>query len=451
MFFGALLAAVLGCSGPPERPNLVLITLDTTRADHLATWGYHRDTSKNLDAFAEQSIVFENLLVPVATTLPSHTTLLTGTDPLEHGVVANVKHGGQGFQPSPSLRLLSQTLHDEGYRTAAILSANPLREGSGLEPGFELYECTEKGSDTAQLTSRKAVAWIENRGDEPFFLWVHYFDPHGPFEPPKRHASAYKKDGKVQGWLDARGIGPTSTRPTGQELDSIDATNLYDGEIRYMDRQLGRVLKALDETGVADETVVVIVGDHGEGLGQHGMAGHGGVWREQLHAPLMIRSPWHRPRRVERLVGMADVLPTLAGLVPFPGIDRIVGQAGGVDALSAPPRPLYHHSSLRQLDFGRVQDAISVGGWRYVRDASDGLYHLGSDPHEQRDLSEVLPIHAAVLHYWTIAERDRLHARGEALGRGVSVPLTPDEIEQLELLGYVDEDAGDEPQEQEEP
>lgn len=436
------LGLLAGCERIPERPNLVLITLDTTRADHLATFGYHRDTSRTLDALAAESIVFENLMVPVATTLPSHTTLLTGTDPLEHGVVANLKHGGQQFQPSPSLRTLTQYLKDEGYHTSAFISATPLRAGTGVDLGFDTYDVPEKGSREAQLTSRRVEKWVAELEEQPFFLWVHYFDPHGPFEPPKRHSKGYKRDDSIQDWLTQRGIGETSERPTGQVLDSVEATNLYDGEIRYMDQQLGRVFDALRAKGLWDETVVVVVGDHGEGLGQHGMAGHGGVWREQLHAPFLIRSPWETPRRISRPVGMADVVPTVLGLVRIPGVDGMLAQASGVDALKQPPRPLYHHSSARQLDFGRVQDALTVGSWRFVRDEDgiDRMFHLDADPFEHHPLGSVLPVHAELLHQWTVAERERLTARGEALGRGAPIDLDPDQIEQLRQLGYVDDD-----------
>lgn len=443
-----LLLALLGCAGRPERPNLLVITLDTTRADHLGTWGYHRDTSSTLDALAEESIVFEQLLVPMATTLPSHTSLFTGTEPLEHGVLANVRHGGMQLRTSPSLRTLTQHLKDAGYHTGAVVSATPLDPGSGIEVGFATYDPPEHGTRDAQLASRRAEKWLEGTAKEPWFLWVHYYDPHGPFEPPKRHTKDYLRDGTTQAWLDERGIGANSARPTGQVLDSLEATNLYDGEIRYMDRQLERVIEAVKARGDWDRTVVVIAGDHGEGLGQHGMAGHGGVWLEQLHAPLLIRTPWDGARRVSRPLGMADVLPTLLGLVDLPGEAELRAQSSGVDALAAPERVLYHHSSERQLAFGRAQDALTAGPWRYVREES-GADHLflvdAGDPHERRDLGEVLPVHAAILHRWIDAERDRLDARGERLGRADAVPMDADRVEQLRALGYVDDAPPPEP------
>lgn len=441
MFGWFLLGALLGCESRPERPNIVLVTLDTTRADHMGAWGYHRDTSKNLDQLASESIVFENLLVPMATTLPSHTSLLTGTEPLEHGVLANMKHGGYRFQSSPSLKTFTQLLKEEGYVTAAFLSATPLQEGSGIEAGFDVYECPEKGSRDAANNSRRVEKWLDEVG-EPFFLWVHYFDPHGPFDPPKRHTKDYRRDGKVYDWLEERDIGETSERPTGQVLDSVDAVNLYDGEIRYMDRQVNRVFEALRQEGHWKDTVIIVVGDHGEGLGQHGMAGHGGVWREQLHAPFFVHTPWDEPQRITRPVAMSDVLPTVVALADLPGGEGLSAQASGVDVFSSPPRALYHSSSARQLSFGRVQDALSVGRFRYVRleDGTDRMFDGAHDPHELADVSVALPIHAALMHKWTVDTAWALQQRGLELGHGDAVPMSPDDIEQLRLLGYVDDE-----------
>ena len=197
-----LLAVCLALAGCREgidvsgHPNIVLITLDTTRADHLGAYGYFRDTSPRIDAFAEQSIVFEHAIAPMATTLPTHVSILTATHPLEHGVLANVMHGGRRFVPAAGLRSFATVCREQGYRTAAFVSAAPLKRDSGIQLGFEVFDEPDESEAerSGGQTSDAALRWLAGLEAGPFLLWVHYYDAHWPFAAPAPFGGRYRTD-----------------------------------------------------------------------------------------------------------------------------------------------------------------------------------------------------------------------------------------------------------------
>ncbi|MFT4621603.1 MAG: choline-sulfatase [Myxococcota bacterium] len=442
-----LVALLLGCGVPdlpevPRRPSILLITLDTTRADHLPTYGYFRNTTPTLGNMASRSIVFERFMVPMATTLPTHTSILTGVHPLEHGVVANLKHGGKSFAPSEALIPFTALVKAARYQTAAFTSATPLKSGTGIEEAFDHWDESRGPSRIASRTTDVARTWLlRRRPKRPFFAWVHYFDAHTPLEPPAPYDVSYRDEPALRGWLEARGV-VESERRSGIALDPVEAANLYDGELRFIDDQVGRLLDAVQRAGWADRTIVIVVGDHGEGLGQHGESGHGTTWTEQLHAPFWIFSPWHAARRVAVPVTAEDVFPTLLGLVDIPGAEAFLAQASGVDALSpAARRPLLHMSSAHRAQLGESAEAsLTVGEWRYHQDTSgaETLYDLGADPFERVSVADAFPLHARLLGTWTREVRAARDRRGQVLGTTREVSLDPERVQQLEALGYTE-------------
>lgn len=426
---------------PPPHPNVLLVTLDTTRADRLGLYGYHRPTSPNLDALAERAVVFDDFVVPMATTLPTHVSVLTGTHPLEHGVLANIKHGGERFVTSPGLRTLAEYLSDVGYVTQAFVSATPLKRGTGVEAGFHHFSEPEGRERAADVTTREVVRHMRRRDrSRPQFVWVHYFDPHNPFTPPEPFASRFRADAAQQAWIAARAMAPAQ-RPSGERVDPVADGDLYDGEIAFVDEQLGLLLDAGRRDGWLTDAVVVVLGDHGEGLGQHGMAGHGSVWMEQLHAPWLLAAPGLAPRRVARTVTATDVVPTLLGLLDLPGEEAFLRQVSGVDALGdAPERPVFSHGSSRQVRLGAGRTRSVVDGdwqWLEVREG-ERLFFRRDDPHGLVDLAAARPEEAARLR----AEADRLEAalsaRGDALGRAPAARVDDTLVEELRALGYVE-------------
>ena len=449
-----LALAVCACACEKLPPNLVIVTLDTTRADHLGLYGYFRDTSPALDAFGQNAIVFERAIVPMATTLPTHTSLFTATQPLEHGVLANSTQGGSRFVPTPRIRLLAEAARDAGWRTAAFVSAAPLRRGSGLETGFELFDEPSRSQRDGEATTTAVLAWLERVLDEPFLLWVHYFDAHWPYTPPAPYATLFTTDAELEASIAARHIPRSVYRPLVAETEQTRASiNLYDGELRYQDAQLAKLLAALEARPDWGRTVVLIAGDHGEGLGQHGEAAHGGTWDEQLHAPLLLRVPGEASRRVAMPIAAVDVIPTLLGRLDAPGLEPLLAQASGHDVLADGVRPL----AILSQDTGREREAseqrtsLTTQRWKLLRADLEGggvrrmLFDLRADPFELTDVSSLHPDVTDQLSAALAATLDAQRRKGAAL-RGGAPPATtlpdPALLEQLRALGYIEDQSG---------
>ncbi|MFL6197415.1 MAG: sulfatase-like hydrolase/transferase [Thermoanaerobaculia bacterium] len=294
-----LLLGAAGCSraGNPSAPNLVLVTLDTVRADHLGCYGDRSAVTPWLDGLAKEGVRFANASSAVPLTLPSHTTVMTGLLPPHHGLRNN---GAGGLREETAT--LATVLAGSGYRTGAFVGAFVLDHRFGLDKGFQVYddeverdpragvvlEAERPGRDVVD----RALAWLgkdpedEDKNEQPFFLWVHLYDAHAPYTPPPAWGARHPG------------------RP-------------YDGEISAVDEQVGRILEELRRRGLDGETVVAVAADHGEGLGEHGELTHGLLLYEPtLRVPLLLRAPWAlKPRTVEAPVSLADLAPTLAGLL----------------------------------------------------------------------------------------------------------------------------------------
>lgn len=252
-------------SGSLAGYNVLLITLDTTRADHLPVYGYRNVKTPGLDRLAATSFIFEDAIAHVPLTLPSHASILTGQLPIGHGVRDN-----EGFLVDPKVETLASILKKNGYATAAFVSAFVLDARWGLDQGFDFYfdqfnQYREVNRDDiqrrAEQTALEVETWLPANKNRRFFCWVHFYDPHDPYDPPEPYASTY-------------------------------AQNRYDGEIAYMDQSVGKLLAKLDELGVSDRTLVIVTGDHGEGLGEHDELTHGMfLYSTTQHVPLLIRVP----------------------------------------------------------------------------------------------------------------------------------------------------------------
>ena len=266
----AVAVATISCGRQPPL-NVLLITLDTTRADHLGCYGYDAIETPNIDRLAAEGTLYERCYTPVPITLPSHLSILTGTYPVFHGVRENA-----GFYVADELDTLAEILNREGYATAAFVGAFPLDSQTGLDQGFELYDdnypsSLEEGQHPslrgafderpAAEVVQPAIAWIDQRGAAPFFLWTHFFDPHQPQIPPSPYRERY-------------------------------ADALYDGEIASVDEAIGRLLTRIAERGFLDRTLVVVTADHGEGLGDHGELTHALLLHSStVRVPLIVRDP----------------------------------------------------------------------------------------------------------------------------------------------------------------
>src|SRR4051812_34400816 len=253
VFALASLVLAVGCrapssrSSPPDRPNVLLVTIDTLRADHVGCYGYTNASTPTIDALAKRGVRFETAVAHVPLTGPSHASILTGQIPLGHGFRNN-----SGFTLSPQVKTAAETFRAAGYRTAAFVSGFPLDRRFGFDRGFDTYDDhLPKGNDRrrtpcverfADATTDAVLRWLQTPSpapSAPFFLWVHYYDPHAPYEPPGDLAQRFR-----------------------------DAP--YDGEIAFADAQLGRLLATLEASGALARTLVLATADHGESLGEHG-------------------------------------------------------------------------------------------------------------------------------------------------------------------------------------
>jgi choline-sulfatase len=303
-----------GLGGATGRPNLLLVTLDTVRADHLGCYGYALAETPNLDRLAREGVRFAHASSPVPLTLPAHASILTGLLPPHHGV----RNNGTGGLPAGTATLATR-LAAAGYRTGAFVAAFVLDHRFGLQPGFEVYDdevnrdpnagwVLEAERPANQVVDR-ALAWLGRNDSRPFFLWVHLYDAHAPYNPPS----------------------PQRERHPGRP---------YDGAIAFDDEQLGRLLAAIDEADRRGErkwTVVAVAADHGESLGEHGEATHGLLLYEPaLAVPMLLRAPGLAPRVVTTPVGLVDLAPTLAGLLRLPPPEKEPSARPAPAAAAAP-------------------------------------------------------------------------------------------------------------------
>jgi arylsulfatase len=426
-----------------KRPNIVWITLDTTRADHLGCYGYFRATSPNIDRLADDSILFEHCVVPMATTLPSHLSTLTGTYPIEHGVLANRGVGGKRFVPSERLHSFAAHLNTQGYFTAGFVSATPLKPWSGIQEGFLHYDAPPQGQKTrrADETNERVLTWLSGPDREPFFLWIHYFDPHSPYEAPEPFGDRFASDDGLETYVEARGIPENSETFKGETIDSREAINAYDGEIAWTDHQVGLLLDGLRSKGMWERTAVVLLGDHGEGIGQHAITRHGRIWGEQLHVPLLMRVPGIAARRIAMPLSSVDVFPTLLGLIDIAGMESYLEHASGIDALASASdeRFLFSQMSQRMQRWG-IENAyaLTTSGWKYTRSESgaEQLYDLIDDPFELIDVVENYPDVAENFRERFLEQLEQQHQRALALGSGQQMRLEESVIEELKALGY---------------
>ncbi len=447
--------ALPGCSSEPEEPrprNLLFVVFDTTRADHIGCYGYSRRTSPTVDALAARGLKLENAYASSSLTPVSAGSFLTGTMPYRHGVRSLFVVGEERL--SAEVPSLFEELREAGHATAAFVSAKPMGAHYGLDRGFDLYEDDmdavrerlglEQFADAPQrpgeMTAELAVAWLEERGDEPFAALVHFFDAHDTsFVPPRRFLE------RTLSFSLPEGLGrfwPVSPLQTEQQL-----LELYDAEILFQDRQLRKLLAALDGQGVLEDTLVVFLADHGESFGEHGYHTHGWLSEEQIRVPLVLAGPGIEPGSLlGSRVRTVDLVPTLCELF---GLDVPAGldgasfldlARGGAEDYEREVYAEVHHAPRDPRQREGAMFTVVDGPWKYVHrpeSRAHELYHLEQDPGEATNRFGDEPRIAARL-------LARLIDRGALAGAGVSIDgLTPEQVRELQALGYLGEVDGD--------
>lgn len=435
---GFLILATQGCrqAEPVPPASIVLITIDTLRADHLSPYGYFRDTSPTLDDFAREAMLFETAVTTMATTLPAHASLMTSTLTTTHGLKGNFAHLGAVLEQENGLLTLAEMLSNIGYQTAAFVGAAPLGRHTGLQRGFATYDQPIEKERRADATTDRVLEWLESRGPEPFFLWVHLWDPHAPRKAPPPYRGMFKTDDGLFEFLQDRVV----PRPGRRII--LGQNNAYDEEILFTDKQIERIFLALKARGDWQDISVVVTGDHGEGLGQHGYMNHGRIYNEQLYVPLLIKFPRGRgPRdvRVPTVASLIDVVPTLVAALDLPLSAADRAQFEGMDLLAGndPRKGVFSEQTHREaVEKPGLRYSFTNKEWKYFyrTEAADELYDLIRDPHETDNVLEHHPEVARQMRGEILAILARSENDPEDRA---AVELDEEVVKQLEALGYL--------------
>jgi arylsulfatase A-like enzyme len=437
---GLAAVAWLGCTRQPLAPrvqpprNVILISLDTLRADHLGLFGYERDTSPHLDRLALRSTVFRRAVSQSHSTVPSHGALLTS---LYYS--AFKPKWGLGSVPE-SVETLAEILGRTGFATAGFVDGGNMRRLFGFGQGFGRFEEERVG---LKRILAQAQSWIEGHSAERFFLFLHTYDIHTPYSPPHPYRlmfvdKGYRKRFRPNTRL-FRAIESGKLSITREDLEYIVAS--YDGGIRYVDTQLQGLFEWLESKGLLDDTMIVIVADHGEEFLEHGRFGHEQVYfMPNLHVPLLFYVPGHAPRLVDETVELVDVMPTILELLGLPPHAPAMGRSlvslidgkrpSDVDAIAF-AQPTAAHSTLRTVVSGRHQL------FHDLRTGRTQLYDLEVDPEAAVDVAEREPEIVARL----LKELRRREEAATVVRRAlaeVPPPVVNRKIRrELEALGYV--------------
>lgn len=442
---------VAGCTARDAAPKrVILITIDTLRADHLGTYGYPRGVSPFLDGLADRSVVFDRAFSSCSHTAPSHASLFTSLQPAQHRILVN------GELLDEKLLTIAEVFGANGYATAAF---TPVKFLTGLSAGFDHFGSSKRYENADEVLAR-ASRWIDQTGPEkPAFVWIHLFDVHEWNVPRHRHQesitwvreNARPSGNKLISWLNENhGLPKEGKKSTRRWM--AQQFNRYDGQLRELDKALGEFYDGLETRGLLEDSLWVVTADHGEGLGNHDQMGHGRfLYDEQIRVPLFVHSPdgRFRPRRVSSIVRLVDVAPTLAELTgadmdsqPIP----VVGQSILPLLRNRPSdwKAIEAFSQRRPADKKRLNEGWLDGQVYAARgldrkvifstEASGEIYDLAEDPFELANLFDPNDPEMAELVRLLTESFAFMESQGEAMQSGAA---SPEVIEELKALGYL--------------
>ncbi len=423
-----IVAALHAGAQTPAKPalNVVLITIDTLRADHVGCYGYNRIKTPNIDQLAAEGARFERAFAVVPVTLPSHSSMLTGTYPMLSGM-----HDFSGNKLSPLQPTMASALKQAGYQTGAVVAAAVLDSRFGLNQGFDFYydhfdfnrldeanldEMERPGNEVADVT----LDWLGKNTQKKFFLWMHLYDPHFPYNPPEPYRTEY------------------AGRP-------------YDGEVAFADAQVGRLVRFLKEKGVYQNTLIVLAGDHGESLGEHGEKTHGFfIYNATMHVPLIIRLPATAGgQTVEDPVSLVDLMPTVLGAVGVEVPAQVQGKSlltrvrGGNAQAVERERTVYGETFLPRIhfDWSELRGSENLK-YHFIDAPKPELYDVAKDPAEVHNLlGEKKAVSEEMRAKLVAMIRD--YSAGKELAEKTG--LDPALMERLKSLGYTAFSGGSDP------
>jgi choline-sulfatase len=390
----------------PSKRNVLLITMDTTRADHIGCYGYGSAQTPNLDDLARSGTRFNAAFTHVPLTRPSHASILTGTLPYHHGIWSNGP-----YRLDPKWVTLAESFKAAGYKTGAVIASYVLTRSFGFSQGFDYFDDRLRetpGTDPEKIADdvvASANGWLGREIQPPFFLWLHFYDPHFPWTPAEPYRTRF-------------------------------ANALYDGEIAYMDNSIGKIINKLKTLDWMKDTLVITVGDHGEGLGEHQEPTHGYlIYDSTMRVPLIMSGAGvPQNKTIDSQVSLSDLDPTIleaCGIKTDSGVDGKsfwkYFQSGTI-----PPSPVLLENRTIHYQFGwATLSAIRFKDWKWIHAPTPELYDLKSDPHEKNNVALKEAKRADEMkNIWTkVRPKDETPATASA--------LSPEEIEKLESLGYI--------------
>jgi len=405
-----------GCfsSSAKDIRSVILISIDTCRADYLSCYGYPKKTTPNIDAIAREGVLFKKVVSPVPLTFPSHCSMFTGTIPPFHQV-----HDNADRELRQASVTIAEIMQRNGYKTAAIISSAILDSSLGINQGFDLYNDDyekEKKDDVdngrrAEEVSRLACRWLEQSAGEKFFLFLHYFDPHIPYDPPEPFATEF-------------------------------ADNLYAGEIAYADHCIAQVIQKLKDLRLYDSTLIIITADHGEMLGEHEEAEHGYfIYESAIKVPLILKVPGGpQGKSIDNdVVGLIDIAPTICGFlgISIPPNANVQGEdlsAYFTESNLERHRYIYCESLYPMRYGGNSLLCLLNNRWKYIQTTRPELYDLGKDPNETFNLAHSQPKQAHLLQEHL---RLILDTQSQKDQNADTLTFDPERIKRLESLGYV--------------
>jgi arylsulfatase A-like enzyme len=441
----SLAAIALGCGPAPEPPNVILISIDSLREDHVGTYGYPKATTPNIDSMAAEGVVFENAVSTTSWTLPSHISMLTSLFSEAHGVI------GAGDSLADSATTLSEVFQSGGYATGAVVSGPFLNRRFGFNQGFDVYDDetvsfaeindSHQGV-TSPLTHGRAVELLEDFAGAPFFLFLHYWDVHYDYAPPAPYDKMFDPD--YEGTVSSENfIRNDKIHPDMDPRDLEHVVALYDGEIAYTDSYLGKLFDELRRLDQWDNTMIVVTSDHGDEFFEHGNKGHRNtLYGELINVPLIVKFPQSRwgGQRIDSLVGIVDIAPTMLEVAGLPPQAESSGRSlkALLEQGEAPTARLYFADVDRRVKSVNTKQSKLIAHWR--RDPGEELqvelYDLARDPGEQLDLSsesaeQVVQLRRA-LQTWVRAARELAKHLGES-----GYEQDPEMVRTLRSLGYI--------------
>ncbi len=387
-------------NSPFNSPNIILISIDSLRADHLSCYGYYRNTSPNIDQLAREGVLFKNGFSQVTWTLASHASIFLSQYVWRHNV-----DSVDTKRLTDPYTTLAEILKNENYATAAFIGGGILSSSYGFDQGFEIYRegiPGSRGRNEIASYINSLLRWLESVRNRKFFLFIHTYDVHGPYNPPSPDFDLYTKrrcEGKHL--RTSKGISPERLKGlelTPEEVDYIMA--VYDGCINYVDDQLGKLFMKLNQLGIDDNTIIILTADHGEAFKEHGKLGHcGKPYIEEVHVPLIMKGPGiPRNRIYENYIQHIDIVPTILEILHIPQREEFQGRS---------LLPLMHDCEIEEYSetysLGLVKPPFSISlrtkEWTYIIDRSgrDELYDRINDPKEQNNIIEKRPLIAQKL------------------------------------------------------